>query len=122
MSTVDTKSAERIDKVFRAFADQTRLRILVVLQDGERCVSDIITILQIPQAKASHHLNYLLAAGLVEVRKQGLWCFYQLKSGQSPVHDKLLECLEHCRASVPELAGDRQRAAEVKASGGCCPK
>jgi ArsR family transcriptional regulator len=122
MSTVSIKSEDRIDKVFRAFADQTRLRILLVLQDGEHCVSDIITILQIPQAKASHHLNYLLAAGLVEVRKQGLWCFYQLSSGQSPVHDKLLECLEHCCASVPELDADRRRAAKVKAAGGCCPK
>ncbi len=67
--------------MFRAFADRTRLRILHLLQDGELCVSDIINILKVPQAKASHHLNYLRRAGLVEVRKQGLWCFYRLRPG-----------------------------------------
>ena len=122
MSTVEAKSVSRIDKVFRAFADQTRLRILHLLQDGELCVSDLIDILKIPQAKASHHLNYLRRAGLVEVRKEGLWCFYRLQPAQSQFHEKLLECLGHCFADVPGLAADRKRAAKVKASGGCCPR
>jgi len=122
MSTVDTRSAVGLDKVFRAFADLTRLRILYLLRDGERCVSDIMTILQVPQARASHHLNYLLAAGLVEVRKQGLWCHYRLSPELSPIQENLIASLELCSTSLPELAGDRQRAAEVRASGGCCPK
>ncbi len=107
--------------MFRAFADRTRLRVLVLLQDGELCVSDIIAILRVPQAKASHHLNYLLGAGLVEVRKQGLWCFYRLRPAEAPFHRKLLECLGHCFADVPGLDVDQKRAAKVKASGGCCP-
>ena len=107
--------------MFRAFADRTRLRILSLLQNGELCVSDIIAILEVPQAKASHHLNYLHRAGIVEVRKQGLWCFYQLSPTQSPFHQKLIECLGECFASVPGLKKDRARAARVKASGGCCP-
>jgi ArsR family transcriptional regulator len=121
MSTVEVRSVSRIDKVFRAFADGTRIRILCLLQDGELCVSDIITILKVPQAKASHHLNYLRRAGLVEVHKRGLWCFYQLRPAQSPFHEKLLECLGQCFTDVPGLAADRKRAAKVKASGGCCP-
>jgi ArsR family transcriptional regulator len=121
MSAVGAKSADRIDKVFRAFADPTRLRILHLLLDGELCVSDIVTILQVPQAKASHHLKYLNRAGLVDVRKEGLWCFYQLRPAQSPFHEKLVECLGQCFAGVPEVAADRKRAAKVKATGGCCP-
>ncbi|MBK9472889.1 MAG: winged helix-turn-helix transcriptional regulator [bacterium] len=122
MSTVATHLAVGPDRVFRAFADLTRLRILHLLQDGERCVSDIMAILQVPQARASHHLNYLLAAGLVEVRKQGLWCHYRLSPELSPLQERLLASLESCSSSLPEFAGDRLRAAEVKASGGCCPK
>lgn len=122
MSTVGTRSVGRIDKMFRAFADRTRLRILHLLQDGELCVSDIITILRVPQAKASHHLNYLRRAGLVDVRKQGLWCFYKLRPADTPFHEKLLDCLGQCFTGVPGLAADRERAAKVKASGGCCPK
>jgi ArsR family transcriptional regulator len=122
MNIVERQPANGIDKVFRAFADPTRLRILHLLLDGEHCVSDIVTILKVPQAKASHHLKYLHGAGLVEVRKEGLWCHYQLRPAQSPFHATLIECLGHCFASVPELAADRERAAKLKASGGCCPR
>lgn len=122
MSIMKTRSAGRIDTIFRAFADRTRLRILYLLQEGEFCVSDIIAILKVPQAKASHHLNYLRRAGLVEVRKQGLWCFYKLRPADTRFHQKLLECLGQCFTGVPGLAADRERAAKVKASGGCCPK
>jgi ArsR family transcriptional regulator len=93
-----------------------------LLQDGELCVSDLVDILRLPQAKVSHHLNYLRRAGLVEVRKQGLWSFYQLRPAQTCFHQKLIECLGHCFTDVPGLAADRKRAAKVKASGGCCPK
>ena len=121
MIAVQTRTVDRIDAMFRAFADRTRLRILHLLQDGELCVSDIITILEVPQAKASHHLNYLRRAGLVEARRVGLWCFYRLRPAKSPFHEKLLECLGQCFTQVPGLAADRKRAAKIKASGGCCP-
>jgi ArsR family transcriptional regulator len=121
MITAKIQAVDRIDAMFRAFADRTRLRILHLLQDRELCVSDIITILEVPQAKASHHLNYLRRAGLVEARREGLWCFYRLRPAKSPFHEKLLECLGQCFTQVPGLAADRKRAAKIKASGGCCP-
>jgi len=122
MNILENKPMSGIDRMFRAFADPTRLRILHLLLAGEHCVSDIVSILGAPQAKVSHHLKYLHGAGLVEVRKEGLWCFYQLRPAQSPFHATLIECLGHCFASVPELAADRERAAKVRASGGCCPR
>jgi ArsR family transcriptional regulator len=122
MKTTRTRPVSNVDKMFRAFADRTRLRILHLLQGGELCVSDIITILKVPQAKASHHLNYLRRAGLVQVRRQGLWCFYRLRPAETPFHERLLDCLGQCSTGVPGLAADRERAAKVKASGGCCPK
>jgi len=121
MSANRTQTGLQIDKMFRAFADRTRLRILHLLQDGELCVSDIVSILEVPQAKASHHLSYLRRARLVEVRKQGLWCFYKLRRAQTPFHQKLLECLGQCFSDVPALAAERRRATMVRASGGCCP-
>ena len=116
------RSTQQVDKVFRACADPTRLRILRLLQDGELCVSDLIAILEVPQAKASHHLNYLHRAGLLEARRHGLWCFYRLHPAQSPFHSKLLDCLRQCFADVPELAADQKRAAKIKSTGGCCPR
>ena len=73
-----TKPANRVDLTFRAVADPTRLRILNMLRGGERCVCEIVDALRCPQPKASRHLAYLRHAGLVSVRKQGLWAYYKL--------------------------------------------
>jgi ArsR family transcriptional regulator len=113
--------SERIDLMFRAFCDQTRLRILNVLKDGELCVNDIVEILQVPQPRVSRHLAYLRKAGLVEVRKDGLWCHYSLAPARSPFHGSLLDCVVTCFREVSEIRADRARAAKIRRSGGCCP-
>jgi ArsR family transcriptional regulator, arsenate/arsenite/antimonite-responsive transcriptional repressor len=115
------ESSTRVDCMFRAFSDRTRLRILHVLQHGELCVGDLVEILAVPQPRASRHLAYLRKAGLVAVRKAGLWSYYSLASAESPFHKKLLECLANCFSEVPEIQTDATRAAKIKKSGGCCP-
>jgi ArsR family transcriptional regulator len=109
-----------VDTMFRAFSDRTRLRILRLLLDGEMCVGDLVSILETDQPRVSQHLAYLRSAGLVVGRKQGLWSFYSLAVPKSPFHLKLLDCLGHCFAEVPELKADQQRAAEIARRGGCC--
>lgn len=119
---VALRSKVGVDRMFRAFADRTRLRILHILKDGELCVGDIVDILQVRQAKASRHLAYLRRAGLVVSREEGLWNFYSLAPAQHPFHRKLLECLGVCFADVPGLSRDLDRAKAVRSSGGCCPR
>ena len=110
-----------IDRMFRAFSDCTRLRILFLLQGGECCVGNIVDILGIEQPSASRHLAYLRQARLVSVRKAGLWSYYSLAPAEEPFHVKLLECLACCFAEVPEIRADQERARRVRAAGGCCP-
>jgi ArsR family transcriptional regulator len=112
----------RIEKMFRAFADPTRLRLLNLLRGGELCVSDIIRVLRVPQARTSRHLGYLHRAGLVECRRQGLWSFYRLSSPRSAFHRTLLRCLEQCFGDIPGMVADVRRAAELREAGGCCPE
>jgi ArsR family transcriptional regulator len=107
--------------MFRAFSDRTRLRILYLLRGGECCVGNIVDILRIEQPSASRHLAYLRKAGLVSVRKAGLWCYYSLATPAEPFHVKLLECLACCFSEVPEIRADQARARQVRDSGGCCP-
>jgi ArsR family transcriptional regulator len=106
--------------MFRAFADRTRLRILSLLDSREHCVGDIVDALQIEQPKVSRHLAYLRRAGLVEVRKAGLWSYYSLAAAREPFHQKLLECLACCFHDVRQIRIDRGRAKKLMASGGCC--
>jgi ArsR family transcriptional regulator len=112
----------RLDLMFRAFSDGTRLRILHLLRAGEMCVGDLVDILGVEQPSASRHLAYLRKAGLVVVRKAGLWSYYSLATAQAPFHEKLLECLACCFREVPAIQADAARAAKVKRAGGCCPE
>ena len=114
-------SCDIVDLLFRAFSDRTRLRILHLLLRGEMCVGDIVASLQVPQPKVSRHLAHLRKAGLVRVRKCGLWSYYSLAAAEAPFHVKLLECLGACFSDVPEIQADEQRAKKVGESGGCCP-
>src|SRR3954463_1490887 len=113
---------DRVDLVFRAFSDRTRLRILNLLGGGELCVCDLIEVLGVPQAKVSRHLAYLRRAGLVQARKEGLWQYYTLTAARGAFHTKLLECLACCFNDVPELAKDTARLGRNKCcdSGRCC--
>jgi ArsR family transcriptional regulator len=113
---------DQVDRMFRAFSDRTRLRILHLLRDGDLCVGDLVEILQVPQPTASRHLAYLRRSGLVLTRKEGLWSYYSVASARTTFHTKLLDCLDACFRDVPELAADRSRALRIKRSGGCCPK
>ena len=70
----------------RAMADDTRQAILVMLQDGERCVSDIAEAFDTSQPTISHHLGILKQFKLVTSRKEGKLVYYDLN------RDNLVEC------------------------------
>jgi ArsR family transcriptional regulator len=106
--------------MFRAFSDRTRLRILCLLKHhGEVCVGDLVAVLKAPQTTVSRHLAYLRHAGLVQVRKEGLWKHYSLAPADGRFHRRLLRCLAGCFEEVRQLAADRKRYEQRK---GCCPK
>jgi ArsR family transcriptional regulator len=119
---VKEETESNVDAMFRAFSERTRLRILHLLVDGEMCVGDLVSILDISQPRVSQHLAYLRNAGLVVGRKEGLWSYYSLAPTHSHFHKKLLECLRHCFAEVPELQADDRRAAKLRSEGSCCPE
>lgn len=113
-------ASKSVSDKFAAFSDPTRLRILHLLRDGELCVGDLVTILDMPQPTISRHLAYLRRSHLVETRKSGLWMYYSLAAPKSEFHRKLLDCLTACFADVPELRKDGVRAAKLRRDGGCC--
>jgi ArsR family transcriptional regulator, arsenate/arsenite/antimonite-responsive transcriptional repressor len=111
-----TIAANPVDRMFRAFSDPTRLRILNLLLQGELCVCDIVNTLDIPQPTASRHLAYLRESDLVEVRREGLWMYYKLSAPQTPFHKKLIDCLACCFQDVPQLAKDTKQLKRKR----CC--
>ncbi len=104
-----TVAANPVDRMFRAFSDPTRLRILNLLLQGELCVCDIVSTLRMPQPTVSRHLAYLRESDLVEARRDGLWMHYKLAAPKTGFHKKLLECLACCFQDVPQLAKDAKQ-------------
>jgi ArsR family transcriptional regulator len=95
--------------MFRAFADETRLRILSLLaQSRELCVCDIQAVLGHSQPKVSRHLAYLRGAGLVSFRREGPWKHYSLASARGKFHRGLVGCLRGCFAESGTLKRDRR--------------
>jgi len=101
--------------LFAAFANQTRLRILNLLQQQkEICVCDLCAVLEEPQPKVSRHLALLRDARLVDVRSAGKWKFYALAQPRTALHRTLLRCVGTCLAELDELAADRERLAGIE--------
>jgi DNA-binding transcriptional ArsR family regulator len=75
---------------FKALADETRLRILALLVNGELCVCDLMAILDLPQSTVSRHLATLRNAGWVEDRRQGVWMYYRLSQDNEPLAETLV--------------------------------
>jgi ArsR family transcriptional regulator len=97
---------KKTNQLFKAFADENRLRILHLLTEGELCVCDITESLQMPQSKASRHLGYLRSSGLVSTRRDGKWIYYTLSNPVGEVHRRLLNCLHGCLEEIPTLKSD----------------
>src|SRR5687768_16847228 len=108
---------ESMERLFKALADATRLRILGLLLTGEVCVCDIHESLKISQPKASRHLAYLRRSGLVETRRNGLWIHYRLGQLADPVLAAIADAVRHALTHVDALQRDAER---LQKRTGCC--
>jgi ArsR family transcriptional regulator len=64
--------------IFKALADDTRVRVLKLLGSGELCVCEISAALDLEQPRLSFHLRILKEAGIVLDRRQERWILYRL--------------------------------------------
>ena len=76
----DENAVKTQSRLFKALADKTRLKILMLLDIREMCVCEIMVALNLTQPTASHHLGILETVGLVKDRREGKWIFYGLKN------------------------------------------
>ncbi|WP_135806509.1 ArsR/SmtB family transcription factor [Halorussus marinus] len=74
----DEAAVEAQYPVFRALANEDRLRILDALRDGERCGCELMVLVEAPQSTVATHLRKLRDDGLVTSRKKGKWNYYRI--------------------------------------------
>jgi ArsR family transcriptional regulator, arsenate/arsenite/antimonite-responsive transcriptional repressor len=106
--------------IFQSLADETRLRILALLLDGdELCVCDLCAVLQLPQSTVSRHLLHLKNSGWVKDRREGVWSYYALVKQPGPVQQSLLPVLKNVITAGETALADRQRLGDFRRGSNC---
>jgi ArsR family transcriptional regulator len=102
-------TVDGLERVFRALADRTRLRILALIGGNEVCVCHIHDSLGLPQPTVSRHLAYLRRAGLVATRRDGVWMHYALARSLDPAVQRVVTAAVDALTQAPTTAGDRKQ-------------
>jgi ArsR family transcriptional regulator len=78
----DSTKSRKQSKLFKALADEKRIRILKLLAVREMCVCELMIALDTSQPNLSHHLKILENQGFVNRRKEGKWAYYSLTNSR----------------------------------------
>jgi ArsR family transcriptional regulator, arsenate/arsenite/antimonite-responsive transcriptional repressor len=96
--------------ITKALSDESRIRILMALRNGELCVCQIIGLLQLAPSTVSKHMAILHQARLVEARKEGRWMYYRLPGREAPKPvTRVLRWLRDCLEEDGQTAEDARR-------------
>lgn len=66
--------------VFKAFCDENRIKIIKLLQTGEKCACKLLDEISVTQPTLSHHMKILCDSGIVVGRKEGKWTHYSISA------------------------------------------
>ena len=83
-------SERKVAGIFKALADENRIRILKLLLSGEKCACALLDDLQISQPTLSHHMKILCDSEIVTGRKDGKWMHYSISKEGA---DFAIDCL-----------------------------
>src|SRR5215208_4100344 len=106
-----TRSAQA-SVLFHALSDETRLAVIDMLREGERCVCELQEQLGAAQSRLSFHLKVLKDAGFVNDRKEGRWVHYSLNP------QALIDATEFLAEMKPSRGA--LRALPVQVGSTCC--
>lgn len=101
--------------ITKALSDETRVRALLSLKDGEMCLCQIIEVLGLAPSTVSKHMNVLQQARLVQRRKRGKWHFYRLADGKdAPAAKRALSWVVSELRDSPTVAQDAEKIRKVR--------
>lgn len=100
---------------FAALADNTRLRLLNLMRDTEICVCFFVVVIGTNQPKISRHLAYLRKAGIVNVRREGIWAHYRITPPKNEQAAKVLREVQEWLKNDKTMQKDSKQLANI-----CC--
>jgi ArsR family transcriptional regulator, arsenate/arsenite/antimonite-responsive transcriptional repressor len=122
-------AVDELERVCKALADKTRLRILGLLGNDEVCVCHIHDTLGLPQPTVSRHLAYLRRSGLVAARRDGVWMHYQISRSLDPLVRGVVGSAIEALNQTPDTTQDRKQfqktfgqlyVLDTPSGGSCC--
>ncbi|PJI10484.1 MULTISPECIES: ArsR/SmtB family transcription factor [Clostridium] len=124
-------------QVMKALSDETRMRILNLLESGEMCVCEIEAVLDISQSNASRHLTKLTTAKIVDYYKVNKYVYYKMDQDtikEFPFIDEIIRKhatnLDSCKKDFERLKSYREsglgcedlKSGKVCFNDNCCTK
>src|SRR5512145_1648968 len=101
--------------ITRGLGDETRVRALLALRDGELCLCQVVELLGLAPSTISKHLDLLVAAGLVERRKEGRWHYFRLAGKDAPaVVRQALRWVLESLSGEPRAVADGRSLARIR--------
>ncbi len=110
---------EQLAQLYKALSEETRIRIMLLLMQGELCVCDIQAVLDEPQSKISRHLAYLKHSGLLSSKRVGVWMHYLIRESADERCKAQLAFMEGQLSKLPQYRVDRKKLREFQKTKGC---
>jgi ArsR family transcriptional regulator, arsenate/arsenite/antimonite-responsive transcriptional repressor len=110
-----------LTKLMKVLSDESRLRVLNLLQERECCVCEVMQVMDISQSKASRILSALYDVGLLKLRREGRWALYSLESDRSKEYvNEILTGIKRSLTDDPTVAHDLVRLQKAQRVGPAC--
>lgn len=106
---------KEIIRAFKALGDETRIRLIKLLEQRELCVCELMQALNMTQSRVSRNLGILKNAGFVKDRRDGLWVHYSINYEDAPlIVQKLISILKESSNNDPILIKDLAELTKAK--------
>ena len=110
----------RLTQILKAMSDETRLRMLNLLNKNDLCVCELEVLLEISQSNASRHLSKLTNAGLLRYYKSAKYVYYTLNDEIVGNHPFVKEILNTETNQLEKCQRDNERLTNYKEAGYTC--
>lgn len=104
-------------QILKALSDDTRLRILNILDMNELTVTEICRALNRNQSIISKHLTRMRLVGIVGDRRKGLNVYYRLTESKDKIHQRLINVISECMAELKTGKEDLKNLNKLKKKG-----
>jgi len=110
-----------LTKLLRVLSDESKLRVLNLLQERECCVCEVMQAMEISQSKASRVLSALYNVGLLKLRKEGRWALYSIDTEPEQTYvNEILKGIRSALTSNKVTQEDIERLKKAERIGPAC--